>query len=148
LTILIVAQQIAGGAGPATFVTAAAGMMCLGVIILSLKKGKRDITTSDTIVAILALIAIGFWLIAKQPIVSVILTVIADLLSFVPTVRKSWNKPHTETLSLYVTNTLRFTIALTAVKHYTILASLWLAAWVIGNGLFVIMLVVRRQQLT
>lgn len=145
LTILIVALQIKGGAGPATYVAAAAGLLCIGVVILGLKHGKRDITLSDTLVAILGLIAIGFWLIIDQPLVSIILVVIADLLAFIPTLRKSWHKPHSETLSLYITNTMRFSLALIAVKEYTILSALWLVVWVIGNGLFSIMLVIRRK---
>ncbi|MEO5499481.1 MAG: hypothetical protein ABIR46_03205 [Candidatus Saccharimonadales bacterium] len=114
---------------------------------MSLKNGKKDITLSDTIVAVLSLFAMGFWLIADQPIVSIILVVIADMLAFYPTVRKSWNKPRSETLSLYVTNTVRFAMALIAVERYTILSTLWLAFWVIGNGLFSIMLVIRRRQI-
>ncbi len=145
LTVLIVALQIKGGAGPATFVTAAAGLLCIGVVILGLKHGKRDITISDTVVAVLGLIAIGFWLIVDQPVVSIVLVVLADTLAFIPTVRKSWHKPQSETLSLYITNTLRFSLALLAVKEYTILSSLWLAVWVVGNGLFSVMLVVRRK---
>lgn len=148
LTILLVALQIQGGAGVATWVTAAAGLLCVGVVILSLKDGKKNITKSDTIVAVLSLMAIGFWLVVDQPIISIILVVIADLLAFYPTVRKSWHKPHTETLSLYVTNTLRFTLALLAVETYTVLSSLWLVAWVVANGLFSIILVVRRRQVT
>jgi hypothetical protein len=147
LTVLIVALQIKGNAGSAIYVTASAGLLCIGVIVLGLKHGKRDITTSDTIVAILGLIAIGFWLIIGQPIISIVLVVIADLLAFVPTVRKSWHKPYSETLSLYATNTLRFTLALLAVKEYTILSSLWLAVWVLANGLFSVMLVIRRKQI-
>lgn len=148
LTILIVALQIKGGAGPATFITAAAGILCIGVVILGLKHGKRDITKSDTVVAILGLIAIGFWLLVDQPVVSIILVVLADLLAFIPTVRKSWYKPYTETLSLYVTNTLRFALGVVAVENYTILATLWLAVWAVANGLFSIMLVVRRKRMT
>lgn len=147
LTVLIVALQIKGGAGAATYVTAAAGLLCIGVVVLGLKHGKRDITKSDTIVAILGLVAIGFWLIVDQPVISIILVVIADLLAFIPTVRKSWRKPHTETLSLYVTNTLRFALALFAVADYTILSSLWLATWVLANGLFSVMLVFRRARI-
>jgi hypothetical protein len=147
LTILIVALQIKGGAGSATFVTASAGLLCIGVIVLGLKNGKRDITTSDTIVAVLGLIAIGFWLVVDQPVISILLVVIADLLAFIPTVRKSWYKPYSETLSLYVTNAFRFTLALMAVRQYTILSALWLAVWVIGNGLFSVMILVRRRQI-
>ncbi len=145
LTVLIVALQIKGGAGSATYVTASAGLLCVGVIILGLKHGKRDITVSDTIVALLALVAIGFWLIAKQPVVSIVLAVVADLLAFIPTVRKSWHKPHSETLSLYLMNTLRFALALFAVREYTILSTLWLAVWALANGLFSAMLIARRK---
>ncbi len=146
LTVLIVALQIAGGAGPAIWVTVAAGLLCIGVVVLSLKRGNKDITTSDTITAILSLVAIGFWLIANQPVLSIVLVVIADLLAFVPTVRKSWNKPYSETLSLYITNTLRFSLAILAVENYTILSTLWIAAWAAANAVFSIILIVRRRQ--
>jgi hypothetical protein len=148
LTILIVALQIKGGAGSATYVTATAGLLCIGVVILGLKNGKRDITKSDTVVAILGLVAIGFWLIVKQPVISIILIVVADILAFIPTVRKSWHKPHSETLSLYITNTFRFFLAFLAIKEYTILSSLWLVVWIIVSGLFSIMLVLRRKTIS
>jgi hypothetical protein len=146
LTILIVALQIKGGAGPSTFITASAGLLCIGVIVLGLKRGKRDITTSDTIVALLALVAITFWLVVDQPLIAIILAVTADLLAFIPTVRKSWNKPHSETLSMYVTNTIRFMMAVIALENFTLLAALWPVAWAVGNGLFSVMLVIRRRQ--
>lgn len=147
LTVLLVALQIKGGAGAATWVTAAAGLLCIGVIILSLKSGKKDITTSDTIVAIIGLIAIGFWLIADQPVMSIVLVIVADALAFIPTIRKSWNKPYTETLSLYATNALRFFLALVAVEKYTFLSASWIVFWATGNGMFAIMLMIRRKQL-
>ena len=106
-------------------------MMCVVVVLLSIKNGNRDITRSDTIVALLSLMAIIFWLIAKQPVVSLILAILADLLAFVPTVRKSYISPYSETLSLYVTNTLRFMLAFFAVEVYTFLSTSWIIAWVI-----------------
>lgn len=146
LTILIVALQIKGGAGPATWVTISAGLLCLGVVFLSLKNGKKDITISDTITAILSLLAIIFWLLASQPIVSIFLAVTADVLAFFPTFRKSWHQPYTETLSLYITNSFRFGLALLAIEKYTILSTLWVAAWATMNAIFSIMLIVRRRQ--
>jgi hypothetical protein len=143
---LIVALQIKGGAGPAIWVTAAAGLLCVGVVILSLKSGKKDITIADKITAVLSLIAIGFWLIADQPVLSIILVIIADLLAFFPTIGKSWHKPHSETLSLYITNGFRFSLGLAAIETYTFLSSSWLVVWVVANVLFSIMLIVRRRQ--
>lgn len=147
LTILIVALQIQGGAGPATWVTAAAGLLCVGVVLLSLKNGKRDITRSDTVVAALSLLAIVFWLFIHQPELALTLVILADLLAFIPTVRKSYIDPYSETLSLYVTNALRFGLTLLAVEHYTYLSSGWVIAWVAGNTLLSLLLIVRRMKL-
>lgn len=148
LTALIVALQLKGGAGiSAVAVTAAAGLMCVGIVILSLKHGKKYITFSDTIVAVLSLIAIGFWVFANQPNISMLLVITADLLAFIPTVRKSWGNPHTETLSLYATNTVRFTLAFLALSEYTFLSASWIVAWIIANFLFALMLFLRRRVL-
>lgn len=147
MTILIVALQIKGGAGTSSLVTASAGLLCIGVIALSLKKANKDITVSDTVAALLSLAAIIFWLIVDQPNVSIILVVAADLLAFYPTVRKSWRQPYAETLSLFITNSIRFALALLAIQNYTLLATLWPATWVVANSMFSIMLVVRRRQL-
>ncbi len=147
LTVLLVILQIRGGAGPAIWVTASAGLLCFGVVFLSLKNGNKNITTSDTITAILSLVAIGFWLIADQPVLSIILVIIADGLAFIPTVRKSWLDPHSETLSLYITNALRFFLALAAVERYTFLSTSWIVFWAIGNAMFSLMLIQRRRQL-
>lgn len=146
LTILIVALQIQGGAGPATWVTAAAGLLCVGVVLLSLKNGKRDIARSDTIVAVLSLLAIVFWLFIHQPELSLTLVILADLLAFIPTVRKSYIDPYSETLSLYLTNALRFGLTLLAVERYTYLSSGWVIAWVAGNTLLSLLLIVRRAR--
>lgn len=145
LTILIVALQFIGGAGPSTWVTAAAGVMCIGVIILGFKGGKKYITKSDTAIALLALLAIIFWLFVDQPVVSLILVIVADLLAFIPTIRKAWKKPYTETLSLYVTNSIRFLLALAAVETYTFLSAGWIIAWVVANVIFSILIVWRRK---
>lgn len=146
LTILLVALQVKGGAGPATWVTAAAGLLCIGVVILGIKDGNKDITLSDKIVALLSLAALCFWLIIDQPVISLILVISADMLAFIPTVRKSWYHPHSETLSLYITNAFRFLLALFAVEKYSFLSTAWILAWALGNALFSFMLAVRRRQ--
>jgi len=147
LTILLVALQVLGGAGAASWVTIAAGILCIGVVVLSYKSSQKDITSSDTTVAILSLLAMCFWLIAKQPIISILLVILADGLAFIPTIRKSWGNPYSETLSLYVTNALRFFLALAAVEKYTFLSTSWIIFWALGNALFSFMLIIRRRVL-
>jgi len=148
VTLIAFALQVSAGGGIGAYVTFTAGLLCTIVFIIGFtKKGKKDITQVDTIFFILALIALGFWLIAKQPVISAILTTGVDLLGFAPTIRKSWNKPYSETLSFYLLNTIRFILAVFSLQRYTIVTALYPLAWIFGNGLFGLMLIMRRKQL-
>lgn len=145
LTVVIFGIQISHHAGPGSFVTLAAGALCLVVLLLSLKRGTKDIVFSDKVVFVLAILTIILWLFAKQPLLAIILASIADLLAFIPTVRKSWHKPFSETLSLYQMNTLRFALAILALEQFTLITAVWPAMWAICNGLFALMLIYRRR---
>jgi len=145
---IIFALQVSNGAGIGSLVTFAAGVMCLLVIGLGLiHKSTVEIIWVDTVFLILAFIALGFWLLAKQPVIAAILSTAVEVLGFMPTVRKSWNRPFTETLQSYYLNTFRFSFAILAIQKYTIVTTLYPATWVLFNGLFALMLVVRRKQM-
>ncbi len=148
LTIAIFGIQISHHAGPGSFVTIAAGIMSFVVLGLSFKKGKRNIVFADKVVFVLTMLTMIFWLLAKQPLLAILLACLADLLAFIPTVRKSWHQPFTETLSLYELNSVRFGLAIIALSQYTLITVIWPAMWAIGNGLFAIMLISRRKNLT
>lgn len=149
VTAIVFALQVTGGAGIGSLVTLSAAIMCVVVVVLSLKlhRSKFDITYLDTLFLILGFISLGVWLLAKQPVLSAILATITDLLAFVPTIRKSWNKPHTETLSMNILNTIRFGMASFALQRYSIVTALYPISWAIANGLFAIMLMWRRQKI-
>lgn len=147
VTAIVFALQIGDNAGVGAYVTLAVTFMCGGVILLSLlKKNKRDITFSDTIFLFLGFISLCMWLFAKQPLISAILATITDLLGFVPTIRKSWHQPFSETLSLYGLNTLRFGLAIIALEHYSVITALYPISWLFANGLFALMLLLQRKR--
>lgn len=147
VTAIAFALQFSDGAGSGAFVTLAAAIMCVVVIVLGLiKKSKLKIVVLDSVFLILAFLALGLWLVAKQPILSALLATAVDLLGFAPTIRKSWNNPHTETLSFYYLNTFRFGLAVVALQNYSIVTAAYPIAWLVANGLFALMLVVRRKQ--
>lgn len=148
LSFIGFALQMSDKAGPGAFVTLTAAIAGLFICIVGFRKGSKNITFSDTVFLILALLSLVIWLFAKQPVVSTILISVTDLLAFFPTLRKSWRKPEEETLSSYVTNTFRFGLALVALEKYTIISSLSPWTWVFMNGIFSIFLIVRRKQLS
>lgn len=147
VTFIAFALQVSGGAGSGAFVTLAAALMCFAVIILGfIYKSQVEIVKLDTVFLILAVLALCLWLIAKQPVLSIILTTLVDLFAFAPTVRKSWNKPYSETLVFYYLNSLRFGLATAALQRYTIITALYPITWLIANSLFALMLLSRRKQ--
>ena len=147
ITIIAFALQTGGGAGVGALVTLAAAIVCFVIFFLGLRNGDKDITTMDTIFFIAALVAIGIWLFVKQPLISVVLVSVIDVLGFIPTIRKSWHRPNSETLFTYLLNTFRHGLSILALQRYTIITSLYPIVWTIANGLFSLMLVVRRKQM-
>jgi hypothetical protein len=149
VTAIAFCLQLGAKAGAGAYVTLAAAIVCFVIFLLGLKqpKAERNITPVDSIFLVASFLALGLWLIAKQPVVSVILLSTIDMLGFVPTIRKSWNRPQEETLSSYATNTFRFGLAILALSHYTIVTSLYPITWIFANGIFSAYIIVRRRQL-
>lgn len=148
VTAIAFGLQISDRAGFGAFTTLAAALVCFIIFGFGLRQGNKEITKMDTVFFILSLFALILWLFAKQPVLSVILVSAIDMLGFIPTIRKSWHKPHEETLISYVTNTFRFSLAILALNRYTLITSLYPITWVIANGLFSIFLLARRKQST
>lgn len=145
VTTIAFALQVSDKAGPGSLVTLSAAIVCFLIFLLGFRQGNKDITRLDTLFFILSLVSIFIWLFAKQPIISVILVSSVDMFSFLPTIRKSWNKPRTETLSSYIINTFRFALAIIALNRYTLVSSLYPITWVLANGFFSVFLIVRRR---
>jgi hypothetical protein len=146
VTAIAFALQVSGGAGVGAWITFAVVFVSFIIFILGLRHGKKDITKSDTVFLFLSLVALVLWLLAKQPVLSVILVATIDMLGFVPTIRKSWNKPYSETLFTYEINSFRHGLSLFALQQYSIVTWLYPASWTLANILFSIMLIVRRHQ--
>lgn len=146
VTLLAFALQISGGAGVGALVTLTAALLCFVVIFLSFRSGaKRDIKPIDTVFFVLAIVAVFIWLFAKQPVISIILVTVIDMLGFLPTVRKTWDDPHSETMSFYLITTFRFILAIFALRQYTVLTALYPVAWAMTDAAFALMLWWRRK---
>lgn len=139
--------QIQDKAGPGAYVTLSAAIISAVILLFAIKNEDKDITRSDFIALLLSICALVFWLVAKDPVLATVFVIIAEALSFLPTVRKSWNAPYTETLSSYVINFLRFSIAILALQNYSFVSLGYPATWLILNGIFALILINRRKAL-
>ena len=144
-TSIIFALQLNAGAGPGSWATLAVTLIVFTIFFLGLKNGKKDIKKIDVIFFILALLALPLWLIIKQPVFSIILLTLVDILGFASTIRKSWDDPHSETLLFYIITTFRHGLSFFALSTYNIVTWLSPVTWVVANALLGILLVARRR---
>lgn len=147
VTFVIFALQVLGHGGAGTYTTLATAILCTGIFILGLRNGKRDITKFDTVIFVITLIATGIWIFAKQPVISTILIVTINTLANIPTIRKSWNDPHSETLFTWEMGAVRNFLGLIALSEFSILTWLYPVTNLIINIIESTILILRRKQL-
>lgn len=138
--------QIKGGAGPGAWITFAGVLFQLFIFCLCLRHGTKDITKSDIFFLILALLSLFLWLVVDQPVAAIILAVLVEIFGFIPTVRKSWKAPYSETLFTYWIYVIRHAMAVLALSTFNILTVLFPATLVVANLIVALLLVVRRKQ--
>lgn len=126
--------QIAKGAGVGALPTAASEIFTVIIFFLSLRYGFKDISKEDTAFLGLALIGVALWMITHDPTLSVIIAVSIDLIAFVPTLRKTFRHPTSETPILFSTNVVRHVLALLSLESYNIATVLHSVAMICTNG--------------
>jgi hypothetical protein len=131
--------QLAKGAGIGALPTAASEIFTLVIFLLSLKYGFKRITAPDTFFLLLALGGIVPWALTNDPTVSVIIAVGIDVTAFVPTLRKGWREPKTETPILYGMNAARHILALFSMQAYNVATTLHSIAMIVTNSLMTLL---------
>jgi hypothetical protein len=148
LTGIAFFAQIVKDAGAGSWINAGTAIMCFAVFVLALVKGERNIKNADVWSLVGAGAGLVLWLLTDNPVMAVILVTLIDALGFFPTFRKSYYKPHEETLSTFVVSTIKYAISLIALQSYSVTTWLFPASLVLTNGLFVVMLIFRRKALS
>lgn len=129
--------QLAKGAGVGAIPTAAAEIFTVIIFFASLRNGFKHITRTDNIFLAVALLGLIPWALTKDPTISVIIVVTIDLIGFIPTIRKTWRHPETETPILYSMNVLRHILSLFSLQAYNIATTLHSIAMTFTNALMV-----------
>jgi hypothetical protein len=137
--------QLAKGAGVGAIPTAAAEIFTVIIFLFSLRYGFKHVTRTDTIFLIIALLGIIPWIITKDPTVSVIIAVSIDFIGFMPTLRKTWQHPETETPLLYSMNVLRHILMLFSLQAYNIATTLHSIVMIITNFIMTTLIVIPRK---
>lgn len=147
LTGIAFVGQIVGHAGPGAWVTGFTTLVCLAIAAIAAVDGERNITRVDWIALAGAGFALVVWFLTRGPLLSVILITVIDNVGFVPTLRKSYDRPDEETMSTFALSGLKWVLGIFALDHLSVTTALFPVSIVIASWLFVVMLIVRRHQL-
>ena len=137
VTTIALAGQWTTGAGPGAWPTAITALLTYLVTILALRYGTKDITTTDSVFLIFAVLAIIPWWLTNNLLLSVILATAIDVCAYAPTIRKTWRAPESETLAQYSLSIIRHAAALAALSTYSLTTYLYPVAVLIMNTVVV-----------
>jgi len=148
LAAIAFAIQIVNDAGAGAWLMGLTTLATCVIFFLSLKKGEKNILLVDWASLILAGIALGIWLITNNPLLSVLLISVIDLIGgFFPTIRKAFHKPNEETVSLYFIYGLSLVFSLIALKKIDLINTIYPLTFVVVNIFMVTFLLIRRTQI-
>jgi hypothetical protein len=147
VTIAAFIAQWQQGGGAGSWTTTAAGLATIFITILSFFKGSKDIAKSDVIIFIAALLSLIPWYFTHNPTLSAILITIIDALGFLPTIRKTFHDPSSETLISYIVHTIRHSLSIFALSNYNIATYFYPLILAIMNLIIIGEIIYRRKKI-
>lgn len=144
VSCIIFFGQLAKGAGIGALPTAASEIFTIIIFFFSLQYGFKKIKIIDKVFLCIALLGLIPWLLTKDPTVSVIIAVSIDIAAFIPTLRKTFIHPNTETPTLYSMNVFRHVLMLFSLQAYNVATMLHSVAMIISNSMMT-MLIERKK---
>ncbi|MDD9912227.1 MAG: hypothetical protein OXR68_02880 [Alphaproteobacteria bacterium] len=139
--------QFEMGAGPSTWAMGFIALTSLFIATLSFFIGEKDYTKSDWVALIVCFMAIPIWKMTDNAIWAVTIVVIIDILSYWPTIRKSYNKPHTEPPISAVISGVRYLFVILAVPEPNFGNMMYPFYLLLVDWGFALYIVIRRWQL-
>ena len=117
------------------------------VFLLSLKKGTSNITRNDTATLTIALLAVIVWWQMNNPLLAIIMVSGIDAFGFIPTLRKSWQEPWSETVLTWTLFSVGNIFAILALSSYNFFTLTYLVTITIFNIAIISICLIRRKQI-
>jgi hypothetical protein len=109
--------------------------MVVVVLLFSLKYGTKNITRWDTGILTLALISILIWWQLHQAILAVVMISIIDFLGYIPSYRKTYSEPWSETLVSWAAFAISNILSVFALTSFNLLTATYLIVIAFANTL-------------
>jgi hypothetical protein len=148
LTMAIAAFGVRTGGGEQGSWALFAGVILVSTVtLLSFRYGTKNITRADGAALAVALLAAALWWGLESPVLAVLLAAGIDAVGYIPTFRKSYREPWSETLSFWVFSTIGPWLAILANTEYNFLTIFYLTVIGLLDGFLAALLIIRRRKI-
>ena len=140
-----VMAQFKEGAGYGAWALSVGAFFCFIIFLLSFKFGTKNISVFDLACLIASICAIAIYLSIENPIYAIISVALIDFVGFLPTFRKGYEEPFTETTSTFILSAIANALSILALQNYTVTTILYIASLFFTNSSFAIVILLRRK---
>jgi len=145
LQVVGVMAQLKDGAGYGSWALAIGAFFCFTIFLLSFKYGTKNISKFDIFCLIASLFAILIYINIKNPVWAIIVVATIDFVGFLPTFRKGFQEPFSETPSTFAMSAMANFLSLLALQNYSLTTVLYIASLFVTNSSFATMIYLRKN---
>jgi hypothetical protein len=158
--------QLDQAAGPGSWVMAITTIVCFLLCLMSFWRGERTFPWYEWAFLAAAIVVFGFYLwsrnpkligalltgtqrdllIRHAPAISSTLAAFVNVLGFGPTVTKAWARPYSDSVSIFVLNSLKFVPSFFALESVSVATCIFPASLVVANAGVALVIYLRRRQ--
>jgi len=131
-------------AGPGSWVMGITAIVCLLLCLMSFWRGERTFPWYEWAFLVAAAVIFIFYLWSHEPTISAALAAIVSVLGFGPTVTKAWQRPHSDSITTFAVNSIKFIPAFFAMDNLTLATCVMPAALVVANAAVALIIYARR----
>jgi hypothetical protein len=147
-SIIFFAQLEADGGIGAWPIGVSGGITIIVALLAYLNRGDNTITRADWLFLLTALASLPLWYVTQDPTTAVVILTTVDMIGFGPTFRKAYYFPREENAVFFSMFAVRNFFALLALESYSLATMLFPLAVSVACTSLLILLLVRRQQLS
>ena len=145
LTAISYFSQRSAGAGASLWFTLGNGVGVALVLVISLFKGVGGLTRFDLMVLALAGLGIAGWLTFDSPGLAIASVIFADLMGTLPTLRKAYRDPASESVSAFTIATLSAVLGIYAVGAWSAVLVAYPLYILLADGAIVVAVLAGRR---
>ncbi|WP_417222146.1 hypothetical protein [Amphritea sp.] len=145
-TVIVFFAQLEAQGGIGAWPIGLSGVVTVGVAVLAfLKRADISITRTDWVFFTIALASLPFWYLTSDPLWTVVVLTLVDLLGFGPTMRKAYGFPHQENQLFFLSFMLRNVFVILALEHYSITTVLFPLSIAVACSCLLMIVAYRRR---